>query len=310
MVDDPPVRLVWDVYVDVRDRLAALREHGLGGRHQHACREPEHLATVHLQHRLGVLERPRTTARVLEVDAASAVGAKLEAEEAAVRDRLEDDSTRAVAEQDERRAIVPVEDLREDVTADDERPSRQAGGEHAVGLGDRVHEPRAPGEQVVGGRLRHSELVRHQRGRRREHHVGSDRGADQEVDLARIHARVGERCARGGQRDVGQCLVLGGHPPLADAGALHDPLVRRVDVLREVVVRDHAVRDVHAEPGDPDPRAVGATDHVTAPLRTSACRVRPARRRLVLSPCRGRWGHGPGLSRTRATASRRGRRRA
>ena len=44
-------------------------------------------------------------------------------------------------------------------------------------------------------------------------------------------------------------------------GALDDPLVGRVDELREVVVRDDLGRHVHAEAGDPDLRAVRLADH-------------------------------------------------
>ena len=50
-------------------------------------------------------------------------------------------------------------------------------------------------------------------------------------------------------------------PPLADAGALHDPLVRRVDERRQLVVREHAIGDVHAEPGDADLASVRDADH-------------------------------------------------
>ena len=56
----------------------------------------------------------------------AAVGAELEAEEAALVDVLEHDGAGAVAEEDERRAVGPVEDLREDVAADHERALREA----------------------------------------------------------------------------------------------------------------------------------------------------------------------------------------
>ena len=52
--------------------------------------------------------------------------------------------------------------------------------------------------------------------------------------------------AAGSERSDSAC-VLGRDPALADAGALHDPLVRRVDQLRELVVRDHALGRVGAE---------------------------------------------------------------
>ena len=61
--------------------------------------------------------------------------------------------------------------------------------------------------------------------------------------------------------DVGERLLLGREPALADPGALDDPLVRRVDELLEILVREDAVGHVDAEAGDPDPRAVGRADH-------------------------------------------------
>ena len=57
---------------------------------------------------------------------ARAVGAELEAEEAALVDVLEHDRACAVAEEDERRAVRPVEHLRQDVAADHERALREA----------------------------------------------------------------------------------------------------------------------------------------------------------------------------------------
>ena len=304
VVDDPLVRLVRHVDVDLVDRPPALREHRLRRRDHHPRRELEHLAAVHLQHLLRVVELPRAAPGQQQVLAAAAVGAELEAEEAAALDRLHHDRAGAVAEEHERRAVVPVEDLREHVAADDERPLRETRREHPVGLRDRVHEAGAAGEQVVGGGVGAPERVGHQRGRGREHHVRRHRGADQEVDLARVDAGLGERLARGRQRDVGERLVLRRDAPLADPRPLDDPLVRRVDVLREVVVRHHPVGHVHAETGDPDPRAVRRADH-PAPPRRSACRGPRARRRRAPSPCRGRSGRAPGRSRSAASASRR-----
>ena len=139
------------------------------------------------------------------------------------------------------------------------------------------------------------ERVRHQRRRRREHHVRRHRGADEEVDLARLDAGVRQRLARGGQRDVGQRLVLGGHPPLADPRPLDDPLVGRVDVLREVVVRDDALGDVDAEAGDPDPRPVRRADH--EPWGTGVPQSRDPTRPASRSP------HGALEPRQRSTAN-------
>jgi hypothetical protein len=103
--------------------------------------------------------------------------------------------------------------------------------------------------------------IGHQGGGGREHHVRRHRGADDQVDVVGRCAGVLERSPRRGQRDVGERLVLRDHPALADARPLEDPLVRGVDVLREIVVRHDAVGDAHAEPGDPDADAVCRSDH-------------------------------------------------
>src|SRR5207237_9144877 len=65
-----------------------------------------------------------------------------------------------------------------------------------------------------------------------------------------------------GNRTVGGRSVLQGHAALPDPGALEDPLVRRVDVLGELVVRDDPVRDLASEACDRDRGPVsGRADH-------------------------------------------------
>ena len=66
---------------------------------------------------------------------------------------------------------------------------------------------------------------------------------------------------RGGQRDVGERLVVRGDPPLADPRPLADPLVRGLDDLGELVVRDHLLRHVDAEARDPDAHALRRAEH-------------------------------------------------
>ena len=63
----------------------------------------------------------RAARREVELIAARTVGAKLEAEEAALVDPLENDRADPVAEDDARCPVAPVDDLRQEVTSDDER---------------------------------------------------------------------------------------------------------------------------------------------------------------------------------------------
>src|SRR5262249_7312525 len=153
------------------DTATALLENRRRRRDHDARREFEHLTAVHLDERIGVLETPRAAARKPEVLSARTVGAELEPEEPATGDRLHDDGAGSVAEEYERRAIAPIEDLREYVAADDERSPGQPPGEHPVRLCDRVHEPRAAGEQVVRTCVLGPELVRQDRRGCRKHHV-------------------------------------------------------------------------------------------------------------------------------------------
>ena len=84
---------------------------------------------------------------------------------------------------------------------------------------------------------------------------------DDEIDLRRVRAGLGKRLASGGQRDVAERLVLGRDPPLPDPGSLANPLVGRVDVAGQVVVRHHGRGNVRPEPRDPDPRPGRRADH-------------------------------------------------
>src|SRR5436190_17206545 len=107
-----------DVYVV--HRSTACLEDPLGGMNHDTRRELENLSAVHLHVAAGAVELARAAAGEPQVLAAAAVRAELEAEEAALLDRLEHDCARAVAEQHDRRAVGPVEDLREHVASDDE----------------------------------------------------------------------------------------------------------------------------------------------------------------------------------------------
>src|SRR5579864_8678120 len=110
---------MWDVDVDVGDAALAGLEDRLRRGHEHPGRELEHLATVHRQELLLALgEEAGAAPREVELPAAGAVGAELEAEEAALVDPLEHDRPGSIPEQDQRRAVGPVEHAREDVAAD------------------------------------------------------------------------------------------------------------------------------------------------------------------------------------------------
>src|SRR4029079_3714691 len=59
-----------------------------------------------------------------------------------------------------------------------------------------------------------------------------------------------QRVPGGADAEAGGVLVVGGDPSLADAGPRHDPLVRRVDHGRQLLVGHHARWRIHPPSGD------------------------------------------------------------
>ena len=118
-------------------------------------------------------------------------------------------------------------------------------------LGEGVDEPGASGQQVVGGSFVRAEHVGEQRARRREHAVRCDRGDDEVIDRRRFNAGSLQRLACRGQCEVRHGLLGRGDAALADARPLADPLIRRIDRAGELLVRQHPLGRIGAEPGNP-----------------------------------------------------------
>src|SRR5262249_34533953 len=100
------------------------------------------------------------------------------------------------------------------------------------------------------GRILRTQLVGEKRRGRGEHHVRRDGRDDQQIDVRAVATGLLERLPRRRQRQIRKRLRFASYPAFADARALHDPLVRGVDHLCEVVVRDHALGRVGAQPGN------------------------------------------------------------
>src|SRR5881398_1410360 len=88
VVDDADVCLMGNVDVYVVHRSTACLEDPLGGMDHDTRRELENLSAVHLHIAVRVIELARAAAGEPQVFAAAAVRAELEAEEAALLDRL------------------------------------------------------------------------------------------------------------------------------------------------------------------------------------------------------------------------------
>jgi hypothetical protein len=94
-----------------------------------------------------------------------------------------------------------------------------------------------------------------QRGARRDHLVRRDRADDDQVEVLGQEPRRFESAPSGRDRHVRRRLAFGDVAALADPGALDDPLVRRVDDLLEVGVRDDPLGHVGTGTGDADANA-------------------------------------------------------
>ena len=160
--------------------------------------------------------------------------------------RLQHDGAGAVAEQHAGAAVVPVEDAREGLGADHQRALERAGAQEIVGGGEREDEARAHRLQVEGRAMVDAEPVLH-RDRGRGKGVVRRRGRQHDqVDRLRIDPGIGERRARGVDRQMRGELALGGDMALPDAGALHDPLVGGVDPRRQFGIGQDLLRQIGA----------------------------------------------------------------
>jgi hypothetical protein len=223
--DDAQVRLVRHDEGDVVGVHPGAFERA-GRRVDHDPHGPaEHFSSLHLERAAEVAVQ-----RLL----GAAVGVEIPTEQRRRSvDGAEDRSGRAVGEEHGRVAVGPVGDASEGVGADHQDRVRP-GGDESLGGDERVHPTRAGGVQVEGAAAEPETVL--DRGRRGRHGpVGCGRREDQQVDLGRGDAGVGERSAPRLDRELGRGAA---DATLSDAGALDDPGVAGVHPLLEVVVGD------------------------------------------------------------------------
>ena len=167
-------------------------------------------------------------------------------------DGAEHDRAGAVAEQHAGRAIGVVDDARHHVGADHERVLRAARRDDRVADRQRIGERRARRRQIESPRLLRADLRLHQARGAREQHVRRHRADDDHVDVVRRQARLRDRLPRRHRRQVARRHAGIDDVALANAGALHDPLVGRLDHLLEVGVGEDARRHVGGQALDLD----------------------------------------------------------
>ena len=139
---------------------------------------------------------------------------------------LEQDRAGAVAEEDAGGAVGVVDDGAHDVGADDEDLFVRAGFDELGADLQGVGEAGAGGGEVEAPGAGGAELVLHEAGGGGEEHVGRDGGDDDGFDFGGLDAAGGEAAARGFDGEIAGGNALVDEMPLADAGALDDPLRR------------------------------------------------------------------------------------
>ncbi len=203
----------------------------------------EHLVPLHAQ--LADLARGRGAAVDIEQVRLFALAPQGEGEHAAIgrgafaQGRLHHHRAGAVAEQHAGGAIGPVEDPGHLLGADDQAALGVSPRDEAIGDAQGVDEARAHRLDVEGDPHGRAQLALHDGGGGREGQVRRGGGHDDEVEVLGGAASRGEGLLRRLDGKIGDRLIRGGAPALVDPGAFEDPIIGRVDDLRQVLVGEH-----------------------------------------------------------------------
>ncbi len=200
----------------------------------------------------------------------AAVGAQLERRDP-VLDlvRRDDDRAGSVGEEDRGAAVGVVGDAAQRFGAADDDEVRAVRLDERRRLVERVEEARARGVEVDRAGEVAADLLG-DRGREARHHAIRGEAADHDaVDVLRFAAGVleGHRAGLGGE--VGERARAVEQAALADAGAPDDPLIRRVEVLREIGVRDDLLGQRGSDADDAGLHAAARRVRLTRPRRTA-----------------------------------------
>ncbi len=214
----------------------------------HAHRMFEHFAAFHakMSHRLG---RGRTAVDI-QLGFVPAVGAQVRGQHTGIRHgaglllRVQHDGAGAVAEQHAGGAIVPVENAREGFRADHQRALEGSAAQEIIRGRNREHKARAHRLKVERRAVMNAERVLDcNRGGGKRVVRRRGRTHDQ-VDRLRIDPGMFQRRQRrlGPQMrgEFAGCRDMA----LPDAGALHDPFVRSVDLCRQLRIGQNLLRQI------------------------------------------------------------------
>src|SRR6266853_6711833 len=114
----------------------------------------------------------------------------------------------------------------------------------------RTNKCRACSREIESPNILRAELVLNKTSGRGEKHVGRNRSHNDRVEIGRVDAALGKRLLRRLDRKIAGRNTLVCKMTLADADALHDPLVIGIDKFFEVGVGKKARRNVGAESAD------------------------------------------------------------
>ncbi len=145
---------------------------------------------------------------------------------------------------------VEVEEARQQLGPDDQHVASQAAAHVGVGGGVAEDEAGTGSPDIEGSRRGVADGLLHQGGGGGHGVVGREGGHHDDVDFVRLQTGRGDGTLAGDGGERGRGLVGRRDPPLADAGASPDPLVRRVHDALEIGVAQDALRDIGAPAGD------------------------------------------------------------
>ncbi len=110
----------------------------------------------------------------------------------------------------------------------------------------RIGKARAGGREVEGGAVVDAQHLLDHAGRAGKSVAGRRGSDDNQSDVACLYARHLQRALRGREAHAGHGFIRRGNAALADAGAGHDPLVRRLHHFFQIRIRTHLARQIAA----------------------------------------------------------------
>ena len=165
-------------------------------------------------------------------------------------DGFEQNRARPVAENNAHRAIGVVGHRRIHVRPDHQHLLVLPRLDELHSGVQRVQKSRASGGHIEAPRVLDAQLVLHQAGRRRIHHVRRHRAHHDQVHFLQIEGMRLEQILHRRDRQIAGRHALVDEMALADPDPLHDPFVGGVDHLLQVGVGENARRQIGAKRAD------------------------------------------------------------